>query len=156
MCAQRTTADNVPFQPFYGSDGVDPFELVTSLNIHRRHLTAEQKRELIAKVLKAEPEKSNRAFTPWPGCRGSIRRLDRRRASVSQTLVVMKHGASLLLFYERGRPTWKLSIGSFIAPEVAAAIINHPNVTGVGDTLFAGTLSQTYRWINHAQEDHHG
>src|SRR5262249_46538880 len=34
--------------------------LVSSLNIHRRHLTGEQRRELIAKVLKANPEKSDR------------------------------------------------------------------------------------------------
>jgi hypothetical protein len=32
---------------------------VIAANVHRRHLTAEQKRELIAKVLKATPEKSN-------------------------------------------------------------------------------------------------
>ena len=40
----------------------DPYEYVLSANIHRRHLTAEQKRELIAKVLKAQPEKSNRTI----------------------------------------------------------------------------------------------
>jgi hypothetical protein len=39
---------------------VDPYAYVISANIHRRHLTAEQKRELIAKVLKAQPEKSDR------------------------------------------------------------------------------------------------
>jgi hypothetical protein len=39
---------------------VDPFDYVLSANIHRRHLTAEQKREIIAKVLKAKPEASNR------------------------------------------------------------------------------------------------
>ena len=37
-----------------------PYEYVISANIHRRHLTAEQKRDLIAKVLKATPGKSNR------------------------------------------------------------------------------------------------
>jgi hypothetical protein len=37
----------------------DPYALVLSLNLHRRHLTAEQKREIIAKVLKAKPETSN-------------------------------------------------------------------------------------------------
>jgi hypothetical protein len=42
--------------------GTDPYEYVISANIHRRHLTAEQKREIIAKVLKAQPEKSNRAI----------------------------------------------------------------------------------------------
>jgi ParB-like nuclease domain len=39
---------------------VDPYAYVLSKNVHRRHLTAEQRRELIAKVLKAKPEASNR------------------------------------------------------------------------------------------------
>jgi ClpX C4-type zinc finger len=38
----------------------DPYAYVISANIHRRHLTSEQKRELIAKLIKAEPTKSNR------------------------------------------------------------------------------------------------
>jgi len=38
----------------------DPFAYVVSVNYHRRHLTAEQKRGLIAKALEATPEKSNR------------------------------------------------------------------------------------------------
>jgi hypothetical protein len=38
----------------------DPYEYVISVNIRRRHLTAEQKSELIAAVLKAKPETSNR------------------------------------------------------------------------------------------------
>ena len=40
--------------------GGDPYELVLSLNAHRRHLASGQKRAVIAKVLKARPEKSNR------------------------------------------------------------------------------------------------
>ena len=39
---------------------VDPYAFVLSANVHRRHLTAEQRRDLIAKVLKADPAKSNR------------------------------------------------------------------------------------------------
>src|SRR5262249_54329139 len=39
---------------------LDPQAYVISANIKRRHLTAEQKRELIAKLIKAEPSKSNR------------------------------------------------------------------------------------------------
>jgi hypothetical protein len=38
----------------------DPYDYVISANIQRRHLTAEQRRELIASVLKAKPEQSNR------------------------------------------------------------------------------------------------
>jgi hypothetical protein len=38
---------------------VDPYAYAISANIQRRHLTAEQKRDLIAKVLKAKPESSN-------------------------------------------------------------------------------------------------
>ncbi len=42
--------------------GTDPYAYVISANIRRRHLTAEQKRELIAKLIKATPEKSDRAI----------------------------------------------------------------------------------------------
>ena len=40
----------------------DPDAFVLSANLHRRHLTGEQKRELIAKVLAAQPERSNRGI----------------------------------------------------------------------------------------------
>src|SRR5262249_28528431 len=40
-------------------DQTDPFEFVVSANLHRRHLTDEQKRELIAALLKAKPERSD-------------------------------------------------------------------------------------------------
>jgi hypothetical protein len=39
----------------------DPVEYITSANIHRRHLMAETKRDLIAKLLKEHPERSDRA-----------------------------------------------------------------------------------------------
>jgi hypothetical protein len=38
---------------------VDPYTFVISANIHRRHLTSGQKRELVAKLLKAKPERSD-------------------------------------------------------------------------------------------------
>jgi ParB-like nuclease domain len=41
-------------------DGDDIWNCVVSLNVHRRHLTAEKKRELIAKVLRRQPETSDR------------------------------------------------------------------------------------------------
>jgi hypothetical protein len=39
---------------------VDPVTFVISKNTHRRHLTPEDKRDLIAKLVTAAPEKSNR------------------------------------------------------------------------------------------------
>jgi ParB-like chromosome segregation protein Spo0J len=42
---------------------VDPYAYVLAANVHRRHLTAEQKRDLIAKLLKAEPAKSDRQIS---------------------------------------------------------------------------------------------
>jgi hypothetical protein len=45
------------YRPFTGDD---PAVYVISANIHRRHLTSQQKRELIAKLVKAQPEKSDR------------------------------------------------------------------------------------------------
>jgi len=39
---------------------LDPRTFVISANIKRRHLTAEQRREIIAKLLKADPSKSDR------------------------------------------------------------------------------------------------
>ena len=45
------------FRPEVG----DPHEIIASLNVHRRHLTREQKQELIDKLLRANPERSDGA-----------------------------------------------------------------------------------------------
>ena len=49
--------DDIP-QPHI-VDG-NPYEFVASVNVLRRHLTIEKKRELIAKLIKATPDKSDR------------------------------------------------------------------------------------------------
>src|SRR4051794_27451846 len=43
----------------YGDE--DPYAAVVSANVRRRHLTSEQKREIVAELLKAHPERSDRA-----------------------------------------------------------------------------------------------
>ena len=66
----------------------DPYDFVLSLNIHRRHLTAEQKRELIAKVLKAKPEQSDRQIAKQtktsPTTVGKIRKESEAAGDVSK------------------------------------------------------------------------
>jgi DNA-directed RNA polymerase subunit F len=42
--------------------GNDPLSFVISMNIHRRHLSPEKKREIIAQLLAAHPELSDRAI----------------------------------------------------------------------------------------------
>ena len=55
-----------------GSD-LNPNAFVASANIHRRHLTPEQRKTIAAALLKANPERSNRSIPPhliettaWP------------------------------------------------------------------------------------------
>jgi hypothetical protein len=55
-----STLEDHQWQVIFGSKGGDPYAFVVSANIHRRHLTAEQKRDLVAKLLKARPEQSDR------------------------------------------------------------------------------------------------
>jgi DNA-directed RNA polymerase subunit F len=49
------------------SDHLDPCEYVISANLRRRHLNGEQKRELIAKLLKSSPERSDRIIAKLVG-----------------------------------------------------------------------------------------
>jgi hypothetical protein len=47
------------FSIIKGGRSFDPVAFVLSKNLHRRHLSAEDKRDLIAKLVKAKPEASN-------------------------------------------------------------------------------------------------
>src|SRR4051812_29989820 len=70
------------------SDDVDPHAYVVSANIRRRHLTAEQEREIIARLLKANPERSDRATARLvgtsPSTVGAIRREGEESGGVSK------------------------------------------------------------------------
>jgi hypothetical protein len=58
----------------------DAYDFVIAANLHRRHLTSEKKRELIAKVLKAKPEASNAAVAK------QTKTTDKTAAKVRSTL----------------------------------------------------------------------
>ena len=58
--SSRTGPWPVPVKVLREDEANDPQTYIISANLHRRHLTTEQKRELIAKLIKANPEKSNR------------------------------------------------------------------------------------------------
>jgi hypothetical protein len=61
----------------YYADQGTPEEFVTSANIRRRHLSAEDKRDLIIALLKARPERSDRSIAKEikasPTCVGKVR-----------------------------------------------------------------------------------
>jgi hypothetical protein len=95
--------------------GGDESTYVVSANIHRRHLTGEQKREVIAKLLRADPSKSNRQIAETARvdhktvgsvradlqATGEIPQLDRtvgadgRERPVNRTLAVLGSSASV-------------------------------------------------------------
>jgi hypothetical protein len=66
----------------------DPYAFVISANIRRRHLTAEQKRDLIAKVLKAQPRKSNRQIAKATGTSHRIKSFCGALAAAFRTAMV--------------------------------------------------------------------
>jgi hypothetical protein len=66
----------------------DPYDLVVSFNVHRRHLSAEQKRELIEKLLKAKPATSDRQIAKQtkssPTTVGTVRKSMEKAGDVSK------------------------------------------------------------------------
>ena len=59
-CPEGYEAETADYQNTVHVISGDPAEYIMSVNVHRRHMTSEQKREVIAKMLKAHPEKSDR------------------------------------------------------------------------------------------------
>jgi hypothetical protein len=63
--------------------GDEPYTFVVAANLHRRHLTAEQKRDLIDKLLKATPEKSDRQIAD--AIKASPTTVGKRRKTLEDT-----------------------------------------------------------------------
>ena len=76
--------DRIPHR--FEQGNVNPVALVVSLNIYRRHLTAEQRRDIIAKLIKAKPEASNNAIAKQAKADdktvGKVRRELERRSEI--------------------------------------------------------------------------
>ena len=79
--------------------------------------------------------------------RNRSRRLDRLNRSVDIVLQAMRDGATLQLQFHQTGSKWRTSNGHYVSNEVAKIIIIDKRVAGVGDTLFAGGLSQTWRYV---------
>jgi len=60
LCIKRADGSLRQVKSFKTANGGDPEKLAYSLNLHRRHLSPEQKRELIARLLQEKPETSDR------------------------------------------------------------------------------------------------
>jgi hypothetical protein len=61
-------------------------------------------------------------------------------------LAKMARGAALHRLDQRGQ--WALSNGEMIKDKIAREVVRHPDVVGVGDSLFpeVNELSQTFRY----------
>jgi len=79
--------------------------------------------------------------------RAKNRRLDRRIMEINDVAAAMRGGAVLHLTY-RPTPRWTLSpTGTEVSAAAAQILIENSNIVGVGDALFDGMPSQTYRWV---------
>jgi hypothetical protein len=76
------------------------------------------------------------------------RRIDRLNAAVATVLAAMRDGGQALHceFGQSGQ-SWRMSNGRFVRSEVARLVIASPDVAGVGGSLFADTLAQTFRYV---------
>jgi hypothetical protein len=69
---------------------------------------------------------------------------DKRREAIN-VIRAMEAGASLHLTFGKANSYWELSNGKKVASDVALMVVNDLRVVGVGDSLFQGASSQTWR-----------
>jgi hypothetical protein len=75
-----------------------------------------------------------------------VSREERLKIKADQMLTAMRRGECLLLEHRWFGRAWCLSGGRSVDDAVAKIVVEHPRVVGVGDSLFKGTPSQTWRW----------
>ena len=78
--------------------------------------------------------------------RNRSRRLDRLNRSVDIVLQAMRDGATLQLQFHQTGSKWRMSNGHYVTTKLPVIVIDK-RVAGVGDTLFADGLSQTWRFV---------
>jgi hypothetical protein len=76
------------------------------------------------------------------------RRLTRLNATVLATLSAMKKGQALHRHHAWYGAAWFLTDGRTVPAEIAEIVIKNKQIASVGDSLFADTPAQTYRWIS--------
>jgi hypothetical protein len=104
----------------------DPYDYVLSANIHRRHLTPEKRRDLIAAVIKAKPESSNRVIAKMIKADhktvGTIR--DKLEGTGEVSPVERRVGAD--------KKVRKQPVKTAAKPSKVAVEINSPDCAGTG------------------------
>lgn len=108
-------ASNVVKQQDYDLARDDPYAYVASLNIHRRHLSSDQKREVIAKILVANPEVSDRRIAKMAAVDhktvGAVRQ--EREASGEIPQLAKRTGADGKVRNGKVRPAAPRQIGNY-------------------------------------------
>jgi hypothetical protein len=100
---------------------IDPYDFAISSNLHRRHLTRAQKHELISKLLKATPERRNRATAKLVGVSDKTVRFVRRKLEATAEIprlekIRIDGKARIALFVEPVAPLGD----SFVMPNLTA------------------------------------
>jgi hypothetical protein len=81
-----------------------------------------------------------------PALRNRRHKEERWRRDAKKHIATMRvRGLVLTLTYHNGTPHWRLG-NLHVENGAAELVINHPEIVGVGDTLFQNTRSQTFRY----------
>ena len=121
------------YDPITLGPDTDPYRFILSANLHRRHLTAAQKQNLIAAELKAQPEKSNRAIA-------------NRSMSITRRSALSASGWHRLGRYPGWTRRWERT-ARLASPHHAPRLLRRPDAaTRAGHTLPARDAATGAAW----------